>query len=97
VLLDLLVWRSGRLSNTEILYWRTTTCEEVDLVIEKEGKVLPIEIKSGSKPRVKDAANLIAFQQEYGANARTGLLLCDCMEIEWLTPTVMAAPWWKVI
>jgi len=97
VLLDLLVWRSGRLSNTEILYWRTTTGEEVDLVIETEGKVLPIEIKSGSKPRVKDAANLIAFQKEYGADARTGLLLYDGAAIEWLTPTVLAAPWWKVI
>jgi len=97
VLLDLLVWRSGRLSNTEILYWRTTTGEEVDLVIETEGKILPIEIKSGSKPRVKDAANLIAFQKEYGADARTGLLLYDGTEIEWLIPTVLAVPWWKVI
>jgi len=97
VLLDLLVWRSGRLSNTEILYWRTTTGEEVDLVIETEGKVLPIEIKSASKLRVKDAANLIAFQKEYDADARTGLLLYDGAAIEWLTPTVLAAPWWKVI
>jgi hypothetical protein len=62
VLLDLLVWRSGRLSNTEILYWRTTTGEEVYLLIETEGKVLPIDIKSASKPSIKDAANLIAFQ-----------------------------------
>lgn len=82
VLLDLLVWCSGRLSNTEILYWRTTTGEEVDLVIETEGKVLPIEIKSATKLRVKDAANLIAFQQEYGADARTGLLLYDGAKIE---------------
>jgi len=97
VLLDLLVWRSGRLPNTEILYWRTTTGEEVDLLIETEGKVLPIEIKSATKLRIKDAANLIAFQQEYGADARTGLLLYDGAKIEWLTPTVLAAPWWKVI
>ena len=97
VLLDLLVWQCGRLQNTEILYWRTTTGEEVDLVIETEGKVLPIEIKSTSCPRVKDAANLIAFQHEYGADARTGLLLHNGTEIEWLTPTVLAAPWWKMI
>ena len=97
MLLDLLVWRCGRLQNTEILYWRTTTGEEVDLVIETEGKVLPIEVKSTSSPRVRDAANLIAFQHEYGADARTGLLLHTGTRIEWLTPTVLAAPWWKVI
>lgn len=97
ILLDLLIWQSGRLQNTEILYWRTVTGEEVDLVIETEGKVLPIEIKSTSHPRVKDAANLIAFQQEYGTDARTGLLLHNGTETQWLTPTVLAAPWWKVI
>ena len=97
VLLDLLVWQCGRLMNTEILYWRTTTGEEVDLVIETEGKVLPIEIKSTSRPRVRDAANLIAFQHEYGTDARAGLLLHNGTETEWLTPTVLAAPWWKVI
>jgi hypothetical protein len=97
VLLDLLVWQCGRLQNTEILYWRTTTGEEVDLVIETAGKVLPIEIKSTNRPRVRDAANLIAFQHEYGTDARAGLLLHTGTEIEWLTPTVLAAPWWKVI
>ncbi|MFZ4441680.1 MAG: ATP-binding protein [Syntrophales bacterium] len=97
VLLDLLAWQCGRLQNTEILYWRTTTGEEVDLVIETEGRVLPIEIKSTSRPRIKDAANLIAFQHEYGTDARMGLLLHNGTEIEWLTPTVLAAPWWKVI
>jgi predicted AAA+ superfamily ATPase len=97
VLLDLLVWQCGRLQSTEILYWRTTTGEEVDLVIETEGKVLPIEIKPMSRPRVRDAANLIAFQHEYGADARAGLLLHNGTETEWLTPTVLAVPWWKVI
>ena len=97
ILLDLLVWRSGRLLNTEVLYWRTTTGEEVDLVIETEGKVLPIEIKSTNRPRARDAANLIAFQREYGTNARAGLLMHTGTEIEWLTPTVLAVPWWKVI
>ena len=97
VLLDLRVWQCGRLQNTEILYWRTTIGEEVDLVIETEGKVLPIEIKSTNRPRIKDAMNLLAFQNEYGADARAGLLLHTGTAIEWLTPKVLAVPWWKVI
>jgi len=97
ILLDLLVWQCGRLQNTEILYWRTTTGEEVDLVIETAGKVLPIEIKSTGRPRVRDAANLISFQHAYGEDSRSGLLLHNGTDIEWLTPTVLAAPWWKII
>jgi hypothetical protein len=97
VLLDLMAWKCERLQNTEILFWRTVTGEEVDLVIETEGKVLPIEIKSTSRPRIRDAANLLAFQNEYGKDARTGLLLHSGTAIEWLTPKVLAAPWWKVI
>lgn len=97
VLLDLMVWQSGRIQKTEILYWRTTLGEEVDLVIETEENVLPVEIKSTSHPRVKDAAGIIAFQKEYGKKARAGLLLHNGKETIWLTPTVLAAPWWKVV
>ena len=97
ILLDLMAWKCERLQNTEILFWRTVTGEEVDLVIETEGKVLPIGIKATSRPRISDAANLLAFQKEYGADARAGLLLHNGTTIEWLTPKVLAVPWWKVI
>ena len=97
LLIDLLVWRSDRLSNTEILYWRTTTGEEVDFVIETDGKVIPIEVKSASKLKVKDAANLIAFQKEYGKAAQSGLIIHNGQNMEWLTPTVLAVPWWRII
>jgi len=67
------------------------------LVIETDGKVLPIEIKSTNRPTIRDAANLLAFQNEYGTEARAGLLLHTGTEIKWLTPRVLAAPWWKAI
>ena len=56
VLHDLLVWRDGRADRAEILYWRTTTGEEVDFVIEAGGRVLPIEIKATGRPRLSDTA-----------------------------------------
>ncbi len=97
ILLDLMAWKCERLQNTEILFWRTVTGEEVDLVVETEGKLLPIEVKSTNRPRISDAANIIAFQHEYGTDARAGLLLHNGTAIEWLTPKVLAAPWWRVI
>lgn len=97
VLHDLMVWRDARAEHAELLYWRTTTGEEVDFVIESGGQVLPIEIKASSRPRIRDAAHLRAFRAEYGKSARAGLLLHTGTTLEWLTPDVLAAPWWRVV
>ncbi len=96
VLHDLLCWRDGRTEPAEILYWRTATGEEVDLVIETAGRLLPIEIKATDRPRLRDAAHLRAFRSEYGGSARAGLLLHTGTALEWLSPDVLAAPWWRV-
>lgn len=97
VLSDLLAWRDTQVPRPEILYWRTATGAEVDLVVEHQGKLLPIEIKASSKPRLADARNLIVFREEYPDLARTGLLLHTGPEVEWIAEGVLAAPWWRVI
>ncbi len=97
VLHDLLVWRDSRPVRAEVLHWRATTGEEVDFVIESEGQLLPIEGKATKRPRLRDAAHLRTFRQEYGRAARSGLLLHGGNSLEWLTPEVLAAPWWMVI
>jgi predicted AAA+ superfamily ATPase len=96
VLHDLLCWRDARVERAEILYWRTTTGEEVDFVVEAGRRLLPIEVKASSRPRLRDAAPLRAFRAEYGKAARAGLLLHTGSTVEWLTPDVLAAPWWRV-
>jgi predicted AAA+ superfamily ATPase len=97
VLHDLLCWRDARTARAEVLYWRTTTGEEVDLVIEADGRLLPIEVKATSRPRLSDATHLRSFRNEYGDAARSGMLLHTGDSIEWLTPDVLAVPWWRVM
>jgi uncharacterized protein len=97
VLNDLVAWRDARLERTEVAYWRTVSGEEVDLVVETGGRLLPIEIKSSSRPRLADARHLRSFRAEYGKKARPGLLLHTGNTLEWLAPDVLAAPWWRVI
>lgn len=77
VLLDLLCWRDARAADpTEILHRRTATGKEVDLVVEADGRLLPIEVKTTARPRLSDAEGLRAFRAEYGAEAcRAGPLL----------------------
>jgi uncharacterized protein len=97
VLNDLLAWRDARLDRAEVLYWRTAVGEEVDLVIEADGRLLPIEVKTTSRPRLTDAAHLRTFRAEYGRQARAGLLLHTGSTLEWLATGVLAAPWWTVV
>ena len=97
VLQDLVAWRDARLDSADVFHWRTTIGEEVDFVIETGGRLLPIEIKSGGRLRLDDAAPLRAFRAEYGRAVRAGLLLHGGDTLEWLTPDVLAAPWWKAL
>ncbi len=97
VLHDLLAWREAQPDRAEVFYWRTASGEEVDFVIEAGGRLLPIEVKSTTRPRLADAAHLRAFQAEYGQRARAGLLLHTGDTLEWLASNVLAAPWWRVL
>ena len=97
VLQDLLAWRDARVQRAELGYWRTTLGEEVDVVIETGGKLLPIEIKATASPRLADCAHLRSFRAEYGSQARAGLLLHTGTSLAWLTADVLAAPWWRVL
>jgi hypothetical protein len=97
VLHDLLCWRDARAERPEVLYWRTANGAEVDFVIEADGRLLPVEVKATARPRLADAVHLRAFRAEYGKAARAGLLLHTGSMLDWLTPDVLAVPWWRVL
>lgn len=97
VLNDLLVWRDSRTKTADIFYWRTHIGEEVDLVIESGGHLLPIEVKTTARPRLEDARHLRSFRKEYADRSLPGLLLHTGDTVDWITPDVLAAPWWKIL
>ena len=97
VLHDLMAWRDSRIERAELFYWRTSIGEEVDFVVETGNNLLPIEVKATARPRLRDAANLRTFRSEYGEMSMPGLLLHTGDLVDWLTPDVLAAPWWGVL
>ena len=97
VLQDLLAWRDARLRPATLCYWRTSNGEEVDFVIEAGDRLLPIEVKSARRARLRDARHLHLFIDEYQDRSLPGLLLHDGERPEWITERVLAAPWWMVI
>ena len=97
VLCDLLAWCDTRAERAEIAYWRTTTGDEVDFVVEAGETLLPIEVKATANPRLRDTVRLRTFRREYPQRARSGLLLHTGETTEWLAPDVLAVPWWRVL
>jgi hypothetical protein len=63
----------------------------------RAGRLLPIEVKSTEKPRLRDARALRSFRAEYGELSQSGLLLHAGQHTEWLAPDVLAVPWWRVV
>lgn len=92
VLMDILAWRDARIPRPEVLYWRTSGGLEVDFVIEDRGRLLPIEIKSGTRPRWSDCKGLRAFFDEYPDRCAGGLLLHGGDELQWMAEGLLAAP-----
>jgi len=96
VLHDLLVWRDSRTARADLFYWRTVNGQEIDFLIESNGELLPVEVKSG-RPRLSDSKHLRAFLSQYEDISRPGLLLHAGDALEWMAPNVLAAPWWMLI
>lgn len=95
VLADLLVWRDAQVSaRPELFYWRTTTGEEVDFVIERGGQLIGVEVKATGRPRVGDTEHLRTFRDEYGDAVRGCVLLHAGERAETLGKGIVALPWW---
>jgi hypothetical protein len=58
-----------------LYFWRTASGAEVDLVVEVEGQLLPLEVKLSATPRPEIARGIVAFRQTYGDRAATGYVV----------------------
>lgn len=52
--------------SAQAFYWRTARGAEVDLLIVKQGRVIPFEIKLHTSPQRKDALGLVSCMKDLG-------------------------------
>jgi predicted AAA+ superfamily ATPase len=97
VLNDLLAWRETEIIKPGLFFRRTVTGEEVDLVLERGKRLLPIEVKAARNVRVSDARALDALCAEFPRRAPCALLLYDGRDALRLTKTTVAAPLGSVL
>ena len=62
VLLEYLKEKNSSLENSSFYYWRSISGVEIDLIIEKNGMLVPIEIKSGTTYQEKWWKNIMDWQ-----------------------------------
>ncbi|HTX24718.1 MAG TPA: ATP-binding protein [Steroidobacteraceae bacterium] len=94
---DLFAWREAETMRPSIMFWRTSSGEEVDFVIEWKGKLVGVEVKATQSVGYNAAKALRVFLQEYGPNSLGGLILYGGQETFWISEGVLVTPWWRVI
>lgn len=75
-----------------IYYWQSSGGKEVDLIIERDGKLYALEIKATATPQAQHASNLKQWLKLAGENAH-GALACNINEPQALMPGIRAVPW----
>lgn len=87
------VWkRIQYLGRGRLHYLATKDGMEIDLVIELDDRIIPIEVKWNTRPDAGDARHLVKFLRET-PRAETGYVICRCPRRQQLAPRVIALPW----
>lgn len=74
-------------------HWRATSGAEVDLVLERDGKLFPIEIKCKHALNGHDSRGLLSFRAAYPGKAMPGLIVYAGAEVYRVSDYVTAVPW----
>jgi predicted AAA+ superfamily ATPase len=97
VLNDLLAWSDARADGSRVLYWRTDKGAEVDFVIERGGRLLAVEVKSGPRVSYADTDSLRLFAKEYEDLVDGALVLYSGEDVFWISDGILALPWWRLL
>jgi uncharacterized protein len=79
-------------TKNSLLFWRDQSGAEIDWIIEKENRYIPIEVKWSKNPTIQDARHIHTFIKEY-SNSSCGYIICRIPRAQKLSDSVTALPW----
>jgi predicted AAA+ superfamily ATPase len=82
----------GRGIDPQVYFWRTSHGKEVDLVIEQQGRLIPLEVKSTATPRPLMASGLKSFMEDYADRTDRGWLVHLGSTALPLAPGILTVP-----
>jgi hypothetical protein len=79
-----------------LFFWRDQTGNEIDLIVEIGGELLPVEIKSSKTYSADFSSAIKKWQSLKGNDSRRGLVIYAGTEIVGKTSPVCTAPLWRL-
>ncbi|MBI3314551.1 MAG: ATP-binding protein [Candidatus Omnitrophica bacterium] len=93
VVLEIKRMFSAVVSPVNFFHWRAHSGAEVDLVIERDGILLPVEIKCKAKITSADIRGLVAFREAYPKQCGIGALIASVEEPYFYSKDVLVLPY----
>ena len=87
--------RSNAITSARLRFWRDPAGPEVDWVVERCGRFLPVEVKYRGTPKLSDARHLRTFMKEYPTGG-TGFIVCRAPRAMRLADDIVAIPWQSI-
>lgn len=78
----------------QLFHFRALSGAEVDLILEKDGRFFPIEIKASAHPKKSDTLGLQAFKKRYSKlPIERSIILAPTEKPYWLSEDIYVLPW----
>lgn len=96
-------WIAGQLfrklsyrGDGSLSYFRTSDGAEIDFILQRGRKLVPVEVKWTENPGSKDARHIRRFLREHSDRCDRGYVVSRCPHVLELEEAVTAVPWWLV-
>lgn len=86
-------WRAPAL---QLWFWQDRTGREVDLLIEADQRLVPVECKWKERPDPGDAAGIRRLRAHYGEAVAEGFIACTARSSFEVTSDVTAVSGWRL-
>ncbi len=85
---------AGLATPPSFYHWRSYGGREVDLLLERDGRLYPIEVKLTTRPGKSDVQGIAALREACPrANIAPGLIICPAEKPQRLSETEWVLPW----
>jgi predicted AAA+ superfamily ATPase len=92
VIADLYKTYLNRGEEPPLYFWRTVAGSEVDVIVQTQSGLIPIEIKLTETPRPRMAKEILAFQRDFKERALPGYVVYPGKMVLPLGQAVKALP-----
>lgn len=96
VLMEIVKTIMNRGEAPHVYFWRTATGAEVDIVVEVEGKLVPLEVKLSATPRPAMTHGIKVFQQDFRSKTLSGFVITPSNTRLPLGNNVTALPFFEI-